>query len=241
MNIGKKIMEIRKEHNLSQEDLANMFYVTRQTISSWECGKSYPDIETIIKISDKFNISLDKLLKGDEKMVKKIDKKVRLNKYLIITLIVLLIVAIPIGIYGYKKTKELKSNSVISNIPDGYTVVDFDLDEFSFSEDLKVGDFLDYYIYIKEFDNDKRIPLYRGIEIKLLRDENNQNVEDIREAKHLIVSVPDSEFKVLTVLSTMNSNKATKEIKKSKDKKITVNYELRDKILNKIAVTLDGE
>ena len=71
MNIGKKIMEIRKEHNLSQEDLANMFYVTRQTISSWECGKSYPDIETIIKISDKFNISLDKLLKGDVKMVKK--------------------------------------------------------------------------------------------------------------------------------------------------------------------------
>ncbi len=239
MNIGKKIMEIRKEHNLSQEDLANMFFVTRQTISSWECGKSYPDIETIIKISDKFNISLDKLLKGDVKMVKKIDKKVRLNKYLIITLIVLIIVAIPIGIYGYKKA--IKANSVISNILDGYTVMDFDLDEFSFSDDLKVGDYLDYYVYINEFDNDKSIPLYKGIEIKLLRDENNQNVENIRKAKHLIVSVPDAEFKVLTVLSTISSNKATKEIKKSKDKKITINYDLRDKILNKIAIILDGE
>ena len=59
--------------------------------------------------------------------------------------------------------------------------------------------------------------------------------------KHLIVSVPDAEFKVLTVLSTMSSNKATKEIKKSKDKKITINYDLRDKILNKIAIILDGE
>ena len=208
---------------------------------SWECGKSYPDIETIIKISDKFNISLDKLLKGDVKMVKKIDKKVKLNKYLIIILILLIIISIPVGIYGYKKAQELKANSVISNIPDGYTVMDFDLDDFTFSNDLKVGDYLDYYVYINEFDNAKSIPLYRGIEIKSLRDENNENVKDIREAKHLIVSVPDAEFKVLTVLSTMSSNKATKEIKKSKDKKITINYDLRDKILNKIAIILDGE
>ncbi len=241
MNIGKKIMEIRKEHNLSQEELANMFFVTRQTISSWENGKSYPDIETIIKISDKFNISLDKLLKGDKKMVKKIDKKVRLNKYLIIALIILIIIAIPVGIFGYKKSQELEANKVISNIPDGYTVMDLDLKDFTFSDDLKVGDYLDYYVYINEFDNDKSIPLYKGIEIKLLRDENNQNIKDIKDAKHLIISVPDQEFKVLTVLSTMNSNNATKEIKKSKDKKITVNYDLRDKILNKIAIILDGE
>ena len=241
MNIGSKIAEIRKEHNLSQEELANMFFVTRQTISSWENGKSYPDIETIIKISDKFNISLDKLLKGDKKMVKKIDKKVRLNKYLIIALIILIIIAIPVGIFGYKKSQELEANKVISNIPDGYTVMDLDLKDFTFSDDLKVGDYLDYYVYINEFDNDKSIPLYKGIEIKLLRDENNQNIKDIKDAKHLIISVPDQEFKVLTVLSTMNSNNATKEIKKSKDKKITVNYDLRDKILNKIAIILDGE
>ena len=241
MNIGKKIMEIRKEHNLSQEDLANMFYVTRQTISSWECGKSYPDIETIIKISDKFNISLDKLLKGDVKMVKKIDKKVKLNKYLVITLIVLILVAIPIGIYGYKKTKELKANSVISNIPDGNTIIELDLDEFSISDDLKVGDFLDYYVNIKEFEGAIAEPLYKGIEIKLLRDENNQNVEDIKNAKHLIVSVPDSEFKTLMIINAMNENSISKEIKKSKNNSLIVNYELRDKILNKIAVTLDGE
>ena len=241
MNIGSKIAEIRKEHNLSQEELANMFFVTRQTISSWENGKSYPDIETIIKISDKFNISLDKLLKGDKKMVKKIDKKVRLNKYLIIALIILIIISIPIGIFGYKKSQESEANKVISNIPDGYTVMDLDLKDFTFSDDLKVGDYLDYYVYINEFDNDKSIPLYKGIEIKLLRDENNQNIKDIKDAKHLIISVPDQEFKVLTVLSTMNSNNAMKEIKKSKDKKVTVNYGLRDKILNKIAIILDGE
>ena len=60
---------------MSQDDFAEIFNVTRQTISSWENSKSYPDIETLVKISDKFNISLDILLKGDIKMIKSIDEK----------------------------------------------------------------------------------------------------------------------------------------------------------------------
>ena len=62
MTLGSNIQKIRKEASLSQEAFAEMFQVSRQTISNWENSKSYPDLETIIKISDSFHISLDVLL-----------------------------------------------------------------------------------------------------------------------------------------------------------------------------------
>ena len=54
MNIGEQINNLRKQHGLSQDDFANLFNVSRQTISNWENGKSYPDLEMIIKVSDYF-------------------------------------------------------------------------------------------------------------------------------------------------------------------------------------------
>ena len=54
-----------------------MYNVTRQTVSNWENEKSYPDLSTLVKISDEFNVSLDILLKGDFRMVKDIDKKIK--------------------------------------------------------------------------------------------------------------------------------------------------------------------
>lgn len=90
MDLGRKILQIRKENKMSQEEFSELFHVTRQTISSWENSKSYPDVETLIKISEKFNISLDILLK-DKKMIKNIDKKIKNNKKLKLLSIILLI------------------------------------------------------------------------------------------------------------------------------------------------------
>ena len=73
MNIGAKIIEIRKKGNMTQEDFAKIFHVTRQTVSNWENQKSYPDLQTLVQISDEFDISLDAMLKEDMSMVKKID------------------------------------------------------------------------------------------------------------------------------------------------------------------------
>ena len=53
------INELRKKNNLSQDGFANLFHVSRQTVSSWENGKSYPDVEMLIKISQHFGISVD--------------------------------------------------------------------------------------------------------------------------------------------------------------------------------------
>ena len=73
MNIGAKIIEIRKKRNMTQEDFAKIFHVTRQTVSNWENQKSYPDLQTLVQIRDEFDVSLDTLLKEDMVMVKKID------------------------------------------------------------------------------------------------------------------------------------------------------------------------
>ncbi|MBQ1525181.1 MAG: helix-turn-helix transcriptional regulator, partial [Firmicutes bacterium] len=59
MELGKRIAEIRKDRGLTQEGLAELCSVTRQTISNWENGKSYPDLETLVLISDTFDVSLD--------------------------------------------------------------------------------------------------------------------------------------------------------------------------------------
>ena len=65
MNLGKKIAELRKKNNLSQEELADKVGVARQTISKWEIGDTIPDINQVKIISKIFNISIDELVDND--------------------------------------------------------------------------------------------------------------------------------------------------------------------------------
>lgn len=69
MEIGIKLKDARLQAGLTQEQVAEKIQVTRQTISNWENEKSFPDIISVIRLSDLYSISLDKLLKGDEKMI----------------------------------------------------------------------------------------------------------------------------------------------------------------------------
>ena len=66
MTFGEHLTQLRKEHNLSQEDLASQIHVTRQTISKWELGITVPDMDILIDISKLFDISIDELV-GNEK------------------------------------------------------------------------------------------------------------------------------------------------------------------------------
>lgn len=84
MELGKQIKNCRQEANLSQEELAERVYVSRQTISNWENDKSYPDVHSLVLLSEIFQISLDKLIKGDiERMREEIKKEevTKLNRY----------------------------------------------------------------------------------------------------------------------------------------------------------------
>ena len=66
MSIGGRIQELRKRHGMTQEQLAIQIGATRQAVSKWEAGKSYPDIDYAVKIGDCFNVSMDYLLTGEE-------------------------------------------------------------------------------------------------------------------------------------------------------------------------------
>ena len=77
MDIGQKIYEIRKSEGLSQTEFAEKFHVTRQTVSNWEHGKNYPDMETLIRISDEYGITFDELIKNDKELIRSIDRSRR--------------------------------------------------------------------------------------------------------------------------------------------------------------------
>lgn len=84
---------------MTQEDLAKHFHVTRQLISKWENGKSFPDLEQIVIISDLFNIPLDELLRGDKKMVKQISLTAKTKKKLNITIFTLIGLSLTLGLF----------------------------------------------------------------------------------------------------------------------------------------------
>lgn len=76
MEIGKQIKKYRNEMKLSQDELAQKIFVSRQTISNWENNKNYPDIKSLLLLSSLFNVSLDMLVKGDlEKMKEEIKEE----------------------------------------------------------------------------------------------------------------------------------------------------------------------
>ncbi len=74
MQFGDRLKQQRKIKKLTQDDVAEKLNVSRQTISSWENEKSYPDIKSLISLSDMYDISLDTMLKEDSGMKEFIEK-----------------------------------------------------------------------------------------------------------------------------------------------------------------------
>ena len=97
MEVGQRLKGLRAEAHMSQDDLAARVYVSRQTISSWENGKTYPDVQSLLLLSEIFNVTVDSLIKGDvEAMTKTVDSDVRTMKrlsYVMTVFIVLTVIA----------------------------------------------------------------------------------------------------------------------------------------------------
>jgi transcriptional regulator with XRE-family HTH domain len=91
MAIGNRLYNLRKEKNISQEELANALDVSRQTISKWETGESTPDFNKICPLCEYFGITSDELLSGKQNIIeaKKEDKKAKFARNL----------AIAVGLY----------------------------------------------------------------------------------------------------------------------------------------------
>ena len=101
-NIAKAVLKIRQDNKLSQEQFAEMVGVTRQAVSRWEMGVSVPNINTLILISEKFDIPVDEMLKSGD-VVEKIDnnktsfKKDRNYSIVFLTIGILGLISIPFG------------------------------------------------------------------------------------------------------------------------------------------------
>lgn len=105
MQVGKNIQHYRKEKNLSQDELAERIFVSRQSISNWERGATYPDIQNLLLLCQIFDVSLDQLVKGDLETMKAIIHDQDFARYrkdgIIFTLLLLTfpVLAIPLMLY----------------------------------------------------------------------------------------------------------------------------------------------
>ena len=103
MNLGNQIKKYRNELSLSQDELAEKIFVSRQSVSNWENDKTYPDIKSLILLSEVFQVSLDTLIKGDIEIMKKeinsqeIAQFERDSKILTVFFIAMLLLPIPLA------------------------------------------------------------------------------------------------------------------------------------------------
>lgn len=97
MDIGKIIKEERTKRNLTQEQLAQEFFVTRQLISKWENGKSYPDLDQVVKLSSYFELTLDYLLKEDQQMVQELNLTTHRKRIGLVLIAILTILSISLS------------------------------------------------------------------------------------------------------------------------------------------------
>ncbi len=103
MNISKQLKNYRKEFNISQEELSEIIHVSRQTISNWENGKSYPDLQSLLLLSEYFKISLDELVKGDVASMKnELERKelYKLSQGMSISLMLMILTMILVKIWN---------------------------------------------------------------------------------------------------------------------------------------------
>ena len=89
MTFSEKLKECREESGLSQNDIAEKLSISRQAVSKWERSINEPDIETIVRLADIYDITIDQLLRTDLSIVKRLAVKERSYKKLLITVAIL--------------------------------------------------------------------------------------------------------------------------------------------------------
>ena len=102
MELGKRIKTFREKINMSQEELADKVYTSRQTISNWENDKTYPDINSLKLLSNIFDVSLDNLIEWDidimKRKINETDRKgfITLSRLYSLELIIMIVSAYPL-------------------------------------------------------------------------------------------------------------------------------------------------
>ena len=122
MEIGAQIKTRRQELNMTQEMLAKELHVGRTTVSNWEIGRNYPDLQLIVSISNVLSISLDTLLGKESEIVKEITRDTNIRKSqsrkikILSTLLILVILAGLFGIYKVVEYRDISSPEQIVSV-----------------------------------------------------------------------------------------------------------------------------
>ncbi len=119
MKFNEKLINLRKSAGLSQEELGNKLDVARQTVSKWELGETTPEMDKLVKMSEIFNISLDELVKDENRepqinntnTQKLAGMMIKILKGIGILLIIILIFYIIFAIVGLISFNTIDENS----------------------------------------------------------------------------------------------------------------------------------
>lgn len=168
-NIGSFITDLRKEKNITQEQLASIIHVSRETISKWELGKRCPDVESLYKLSETFEVSVEELISGERK-IKETDLAIALytdcnrkNKIIkiILTLLIILILIFLIyyffNTYNSFKVYNISYSTNDLTVSDGLLVSTKDNIYFNLGHINTNKDITDLELFYKDKDNKEHL------------------------------------------------------------------------------------
>ena len=193
--IGKFILNIRKQNQMTQKEFADKLNVTAQAVSKWENGRGIPDIEILQKISKEFNIDIDSILTGSKKK-RKISKK-----YIIVVILLFLILGTTI--YTILSSKDYNFTDVTS------ASEKFNVSGVAAYSSAKNSIYISDIEYL-DGDEDKK---YVGVECILYESHNNLDekvsqcgsLEKHNTPKTLSELLEETEFRVENFTCTNNN------------------------------------
>lgn len=195
MNISEKIIMIRKENNLTQEEMAKKLFVTRQAISKWERGISYPSIDVLRLINKEFKISINKLLDVNELEKNKEYKAIGFKHYgfIILYALMFLIVGAAITIFNIllKETNTSLWAIIFYNVLLGIVILNviYMLIQSIFPNNFILVEYNDFGIRIKTLKGIKEIPFEKIVALEIKTHGNYT-------AGRLIVKTADTNYSV---------------------------------------------
>lgn len=194
--IGEFIATLRKEQNMTQEDLASLLYINRESVSKWERGVNIPDPDRLLKLSKIFNVSINEILNGEiitpenKEEIERVPLRIleyKDKKIMHLKILILFIIVISIGAYLMK--------SYYSHVSI-YSLA-YDNDKYSFSGML-VNTVNYDYLYLGSInnldDNINQIEVYSGDEI-IYKSKENFNDSTIR-IKFYERNIDETEIKI---------------------------------------------
>lgn len=196
--IGKFILDLRKQNEMTQKEFADKLNVTAQAVSKWENGRGIPDIEILHKISTEFNVNIDSILSGEK------ERKKKSTKYIIVSLLILVLVGAIIYLllnsndYSFTDIKSISNNFNVNGVA-------------AYSSDKN-----SIYISKIEYLNGDEEEKYVGMECTLYESHDNLeekvsqcgSLKDEKQTpKTLSELLTDTEFKVDNFSCTSNNIK----------------------------------